>query len=196
MKENALAALLVILCGLTDGFGQSSFELANKHTPLVDAPVFDSGGVALAGTNYFAELWGGATPSSLAPLTVIEQGNSREVVPFLGEGYFIPARDAGSLCVVSVAPRGWAWLRVRAWDARLGGTYETVAALRMGGCGESSLFYAQGNNPLAVPPDIPAPLLGLQSFSLAPIIPEPATWALLALCGTAVWWTRRRQAGG
>lgn len=121
---------------------------------------------------------------------VIFEGNRREIVPFLTAGYF--ASGSGSLSVISVPPAGWAWLQVRAWDARLGITYEEVAGLGIGGYGESPLFYQQGGNPfdlLGTPPR----LIGLQSFSLRPVVPEPSTWALLALGGTSLWWAWRRR---
>ena len=158
--------------------GQSWFELANKHSPSVDAPVFDAVGVALAGTNYLAELWGAATADSLTPLLVIDQGNRRMIVPFVSNGYFLPT--AGRLCVLSVPPGGQAWLEVRAWDARLGGTYEEVARLGIGGYGESNIIRALAGNPDGGVPTLPGSLIGLQSFSLRPI-PEPSPTLLFLL---------------
>lgn len=58
---------------------------------------------------------------------------------------------------------------------------------------ESPLFYAQGTDPYSEPPRLPAPLIGLESFSLLPIIPEPSASALLALGGAVLWWSRRRS---
>jgi PEP-CTERM motif len=173
-----LGAALTLSASLV--FGQASFELANNHPPLVDAPVFDAQGIPLAGTNYLAELWGAASPESLTPLVVVDEGNAREIVAFIDRGYFFSPESR--LCVAEVAPRGWAWLQVRAWDARLGATYEQVAALGIGGYGESPLFYAQGHEPFREPPEPGAPLIGLQSFSLRPI-PEPSTWGLLVVGG-------------
>ena len=88
---------------------------------------------------------------------------------------------------------GYAWLQVRAWDARLGGTYEEVMGLGIGGYGESPLFYARGNSPFADPPIPPAPLIGLQSFSLRPVVPEPGTWMLLTLGGLGLVTATRRK---
>lgn len=111
--------------------------------------------------------------------------------PFLtGEyaGYII----ATTVQINTVPPRGWAWLQVRAWDARLGATYEDVEALDVGGYGESRLFYAQGGSQLGLP-TLPGPLIGLQSFSVRAVVPEPTTWALLALGGGCLWWAARRR---
>ena len=84
-------------------------------------------------------------------------------------------------------------MQVRAWDARLGPTYEQVAALGLGGYGESPTFFAQGSNPFADPPQPPAPLIGLQSFRLRPIIPEPTSWVLLTLVGMTLLWAKKRR---
>lgn len=191
--SSTLAVGLLILLAACTVLGQSKFELANHHTPVVDAPIFDAFGVALAGANYSAELWGGADSNSLSPLVLIDRGNSREIVPFLDRGYFIPTSTSDNLCVTSVGAGDFAWLQVRAWDARLGSTYEQVAALDSGGYGESLLFYADGGNPFLVPPEIPGPLIGLQSFSLRAVVPEPSVWALFALGGSALSWAVRAQ---
>jgi len=174
-------------------FGQSKFELANHHGTVVDAPVFDSQGVPLAGPTYRAELWGAANPTTLSPLVLIDRGNSREIVPFVAPGYFIPTSSSDNLCVLSVLPAAFAWLQVRAWDARLGATFEDAAARGLGGYGESALFYARGTDPFAIPPELPGPLIGLQSFSLLPEVPEPSTWTLLVSGLGLLWFTQRRR---
>jgi hypothetical protein len=174
---------------------QSSFEFKNRNTLRgVDAPVFDAQGIPLAGTNYSAELWGGTTVDSLQPALNIDQGNQRLIIPFwnVPPGYF--SSSVGFLSIVTVPPNGWAWLQVRAWDARLGSTYEAVAALGSGGYGESPLFYAQGADPLREPPEPAAPLIGLQSFSLRAVVPEPSSWLLLTLATGALWWVKRGRA--
>jgi hypothetical protein len=193
MKLN-VTTLLIAWCQLfvVAIFGQSTFELKNYHPPVVNAPVFDAQGVPLAGSNYLAELWGAATTDSLAPLQVFDQGGRRLIAPFLSNGYFL---SGISVSVPTVRPFGWAWLQVRAWDSRLGSTYEEVAALGIGGYGESPLFYAQGNSPYADPPMDPALLIGLQSFSLRPV-PEPSTLGLLSLGGMVLCFAwQRRKAG-
>lgn len=177
----------------TTALGQGHFLFRNLDSggPVpVDAPVFDAQGAPLAGANYSAELWGAATPDSLTPLVLLDQGNQRLIKPFATRGYVNPI-DGGFLVVATVPPSGWAWLQMRAWDARLGTTYDEVAARGLGGYGESPLFYAQGGNPFDQFPE-PGHLIGLQSFSLREVVPEPgATWLLLL--GLPLLWMRARK---
>lgn len=198
MKAAAIIGLatanLLVPCSIA--LGQSSFEIYNHRVASgIDAPVFDAFGVRLEGADYSAELWGGAAADSLTPV-LSYNARERVIIPFLtgGEaGYVRHLGDPnrGDPSVFSVPPSGWAWLQLRAWDARLGTTYEEVAAQGIGGYGESSLFYAQGGNPVVILPDPPGRLIGLESFSLRPIVPEPSAWALLALGGTALWLAAR-----
>ena len=186
----SLALNIVLICA---ALGQSSFSLRNYDPPYVNAPVFDSQGVALEGLNYMAELWGSATPDSLTPVLTFAS-RQRVFVPFDsggGAGYFSDpeGRSFGDqLTVLGVPPyTGLAWLEVRAWDSRLGATYEEVAARSQGGFGESPLFSAHGSYPLALL-GIPAPLDGLQSFNLRPEVPEPsAVWLLLLGLPLLLW---------
>jgi hypothetical protein len=172
---------------------QSTFRFENLNSAAgIDAPVFDAKGARLAGPNYAAELWGGATSNSLSP-TVSFFSGQRVILPFetgLAAGYFT---STSSMAVWAVSGGGFAWVQVRAWDARLGANYEDVLALGIGGYGESAQLYIRGSNPLGVPPTASAPLTGLQSFSLLPVVPEPSTWGFLALGGAALWWAVRRQ---
>jgi hypothetical protein len=93
---------------------QSSFQLDNQS---VNVPVFDAQGASLAGTNYLAELWGGATPGSLTPALTFGS-RQRIIVPFQsGElaGFFIDpgGRTFGDeLTVLSVPTGDLAWLEV------------------------------------------------------------------------------------
>jgi hypothetical protein len=175
---------------------QSTFRFENVNSAAgIDAPVFDAEGARLAGPNYAAELWGGVTSNSLSP-TVSFFSGQRVILPFetgLAAGYFT---TTSSMAVWAVSGGGFAWVQVRAWDARLGATYEEVLALGIGGYGESAQLNIRGGNPLGVPPTVSAALTGLQSFSLLPVVPEPSTWALLALGGAGGWFVAGRKQKG
>ena len=185
----AATLLLVLSCPV---FAQSSFLLQNLYTVYgINAPVFDGQGAPLAGPSYRAELWGAATPDSLAPALDISRGSTRLLVPFASGGYFFST--SSFLSVPTVLPGGYAWLQVRAWDARLGATYEAAVTAGLGGYGESPLFYAKGGDPVSPTPTLGAPLIGLQSFTLLPEVPEPSTWALLVCGAFGVWLAARGQ---
>jgi len=173
-----------------DAWGQASFAFRNYHPAGVDAPVFDANGNRLFGDNYVAVLYGGPSANNLELARIRHLGPSMEPVPFgwvvNGQnGYFT---EAGGVLIESVPGVGIAWLQVRAWDLRVGHTYDEVASLGLGGYGESLLFQATGGDPASLIP--PQPLLGLQSFSL---VPEPSTWALLTLGAGFLCWRWRRK---
>jgi hypothetical protein len=198
MKTNLIHCWLVANCFACAALGQSSFSLRNADAG-VNAPIFDSRSVPLAGTDYLVELWGGTTTDSLTP-TLAYWSRQRVIIPFLTgpeAGYFVDAYagrgSTDDLCVFAVPPQGWAWLQVRAWAAHLGGTYEQASSLGRGGYGESPLFYAQGSAPGSTLGNPPASLIGLQSFSLLPEIPEPSSWAMFAIGGVVLWWKAKPQ---
>jgi len=183
-----LIPLFLLLLSQQTAPAQSSFVFDNRN--LINAPVFDSQGNGLSGADYLAELYGSANADSLVPTLTVE--SLRAILPFrtgTNAGYI-----AGSpiMLVTDTLPGAAAWLQVRAWDSRLGATFESVASLGIGGYGESPLFYADGGNPLS-PSGIPEPLIGLESFNLRPIIPEPSTSALLALGSVVIWMVRQRR---
>ncbi|MCL4179159.1 MAG: PEP-CTERM sorting domain-containing protein [Verrucomicrobia bacterium] len=136
----------------------------------MDAPVYDWTGALLFGADWRAELYGGATADSLTP-TIGWHSLTRELAGFVGPGYF---RGDDYVYVAEVRPGGSAWLQVKVWNVQLGATYEEAVAAALGGYGQSGLFYAQ-SDPTMI---FPAQLVGLQSFSVLQVIPEPSTWAL------------------
>ena len=109
-------------------------------------------------------------------------------------GYFnYSGFQAGYVAIPTVSCGGIAWLQVRAWDAGLGATYEEVVNLGLGGYGESNLFQKRGGiacGPTVSPPE---PLIGLQSFALREVIPEPGSTLLLLLGLPVLLFFRRRR---
>ena len=196
MKLKCLACtvgLSILL--ISSGTAQSTFKFQNLVAlGGINAPVFDANGNRLMGTNYAAELWGGISSESLSPMLDLDS-HQRVILPFstgLAAGYFF---STASMTLFEAPGNSFAWAQVRAWDARLGGTYEGVAALGQGGYGVSPLVFARGGDPNGANPSPPGYLTGLQSFSLLPVVPEPAAWVLLALGGTALWAFRRAPRG-
>ena len=193
MKAANYGALLLSIFIARSTFSQSTFGFFN-YVPSVglDAPVFDSDGNRLFGTDYLAILYGGPTPGSLEPAMV---GNGPMAPhPFTRivnneAGYF---GQGGFVSIDNVECGAFAWLQVRAWDARLGATYDDVAALGLGGYGESALFYTYGGEGCSATGRNSQPLRGLESFSLRPI-PEPSTWVMLALGGGLLFLRCRRK---
>ncbi len=185
--------ILILVTNVTgSAMAQATFTFANIFTGMgLDAPVFDAQGSRLSGNDYLAVLYGGPTMTSLSLANV---GNS--VMPPVGFTYVPPSGQAGyfflggGVEIDSVPCGGTPWLQVRAWDARLGSSYEAVEALGEGGYGESNIFQKQGGDP-CVNPMPNQPLLGLQSFSLRAEVPEPSTW-LLFLLGIPVILFRKR----
>ena len=90
---SAYRALLTAFASLllaSSALGQATFELRNHNTSqFINAPVFDAQGVALEGTNYLAELYGGQDPVKLTP-AVDQVHGARLVEPFRVQGYFTP----------------------------------------------------------------------------------------------------------
>ena len=193
MKTHAALILITAICQLTrPALAQSTFAFRNflGFGSSVDAPVFDAAGNRLSGTNYVALLYGGQTMNSLAPAINFGSGTVMPVPLTLvvaGLGGYL---DGGTVQVDTLPCGGLAWLQVRAWDARLGATYGDVVKLGLGGYGESNLFQDPGGNP-CYPITPPGFLLGLQSFSLLPEVPEPGSLSLLVFGSAALLFLRR-----
>ena len=190
MKPNPIVLTFISVLTCINVMGQSTFVLQNIYPILgIDAPVFDAKGNRLAGTDYAVELWGGSSGDSLTPALDLNT-RQREFQNFLtgiAAGYFT---STAATTVFAASGGDFAWVQVRAWDTRLGATWEEVAAIGMGGYGESGLLYIRGGNPTGLP-TLPAYLIGLQSFSLR-AVPEPAVWQLGVMGFSALLFLRRK----
>ena len=176
-------------------FVPANFIFANRAGDLftgerVNAPVFDWTGNLLNGSEWRFELYGGRSPDDLAQAQDWGALGQRAVISLSHPGYF---RDTRSQLVVDAIRNEYpaAWLQVRAWNVELGDSYEAVASLGIGGYGESRVFKACGGLYIATIGDIPRPLLGLESFSVRQIVPEPNAWVLMAMGGVGLWWAGR-----
>jgi hypothetical protein len=185
--------MFVMLSVQSSSFARATYGFFNYVASVgLDAPVFDTAGNRLSGSDYLALLYGGPTADDLHVARDSSISVPMEPVAFTyhpnGQtGYF---GDPGYVQIDTVPCNGFAWLQVRVWDARRGNTYDEVASLGMGGYGESSLFYARGGDGCSGSGISPRPLIGLQSFSLHPV-PEPSTWALLGVGAGFLFWRWR-----
>jgi hypothetical protein len=178
-KLMVLVATLAV--GLT-AYGQGSILFNNVGTG-VNAPVRDMNDALIpAGTGFTVELLAGAATGALSPVS----GTTTFVAPgtFLGSQRILDG----------LAPGSFPFFQVRVWENQ-GGTITSYAAAQAAGAqwGASSEFQLSNatglGNPTGVPPT-PAPaLVGMTGFSL---VPEPSTYALLAL-GAAALFLRRRK---
>jgi hypothetical protein len=163
--KTIFALLTVLLTATLVTSAQGLINFAN-NPPVPDAPVFDVDGTTrLEGPRYRAQLWAGPSEESLSPVGVW--------TPFLtgeGAGYFV----GGVRTIVTVPLGTIATVQVVAWDTFSGATYEE-AAIR----GRSPVFTVLPGDPFI---GNPAPLVGLQSFSL---IPEPSS-GLLFCAGAGI----------
>lgn len=189
-----LRVAAVVMISTTRGaWAQASFKVQNVG-PGLYAPVRDWTGLLLKGEQWRAEVYGGATPTSLSPL-VSYYSHDRAIVPFYAAGFFRETGSADYPSVDGVPPAGWVWLQVKVWDIQLGDTYEVASAQGMGGYGESDVFFAKGGDPRGPIPGPMPYLVGLQSFSVLQETPEPSAAALLAFGGLGLWAWRRRARG-
>jgi hypothetical protein len=180
-----LIALVATLAVGATAFGQGSILFNNVGTG-VNSPVRDQNGVVIpAGVGFTVELFAGATADSLSAVT----GTTTFVAP----GTFLGSQRV----LTGLAPGSYPFFEVRVWENQ-GGTFTSYEAARDGLAqfGSSNPFQLAGTttglgNPTGVPPS-PAPaLVGMPSFNLT-VIPEPSTYALLAL-GAAALFLRRRK---
>jgi hypothetical protein len=118
--------------------------------------VYDIDGVTRlpVGGAYLAQLYGGPDDISLAPVG--------------GASAFIsPGRFSGGLrTITTVPPGGLASVQVRVWESAYGPTYEQ-SLLNGGKTGTSSILRITTGGG-GTPPQVPAFLVGLTSFSLLP----------------------------
>ncbi|MCC7374817.1 MAG: hypothetical protein IT581_09185 [Verrucomicrobiales bacterium] len=139
----------------------------NTDTPLVDG-------------RYLAQLYASVPGGTLAPVG--------KPVPFRSDakrGYIV---DGGAVEIPGVLPGKPAQIKVVAWHINLGLEYQEAVAKGQGEIGQSAAITVT----TGTGKESPAPLVGLQGFNIAPIVPEPGV-AVLALLGAAVMFGKKRR---
>lgn len=185
---NKFAYLVVASALAVSAFGQGQIDLNNRGLALVN----DASGKPLTGTTFVAQVWYGASASTLT--------SSFAPSPFRAStttypGTWNPAAVGGPGALGTLtgfAPGSTVTLQVRVWDSAVAGVGAAQALSKTAGTGLSETFtYAIPADPLA----IPGGMGGLKSFNLAAggsVVPEPTTIALGAL-GAAALLLRRRK---
>jgi hypothetical protein len=159
----SLGARLVVTDTIAGGgqirFANQSFD---SYGTNVDAPVFDIDGTThLNGSNYVAQLYAGSSLGLLRPA-----GQPSAFKGGFGAGYFFPQL----VTLPTVPPGSNAIVQVRAWDARMGSSYEEARATGAR-FGKSGLLTVMAGGGLMLPTDLD----GLQSFSLQAGMPQFAS---------------------
>ncbi len=179
-------ALIAIVRAVAQAQITRTFDFTNRGDGLTTkAPIYDSEGNLLAGTGYLAQLYVGQDQDSLQPLLPVKS--------------FLTGALAGYLLPSSIEAEGLGGstdlfaFQIRAWDASLGSTYAEALAQGRGGVGESNIAMEAAGISRGGPPLLPGPVIGLQSFSLSPLVPEPSTYALFGVGAVALWWQCRRS---
>jgi hypothetical protein len=182
MKKLLAGIACLALC--VGAYAQGTVNFANTATPTGvagGAPVFDVDGTTrLEGTAYLGQIYGGLTAESLAPY-----GDPLGFRTGVGAGFFLATTTP--VPIATVAPGEAATIVIKVWEAA-GGTSFEVAQGAGFKFGESAPISVTTGG-VGSPPSLPGNLVGLTSFSL---VPEPSTYALLAL-GAAALFLRRRK---
>jgi len=176
-----LAALVVA----ASSFAQGTVTFHNK-IGSVDARVSYAAGVGgYADSTVVAQLYAAAPGGTLAPVGGTIPFRS---TPAAGAGYLNTTGVDTTRNIPGVAEGGSAQVKVVAWVASLGSSYEAVKALNQGGVGESGVITVATGGGI----QLPGQLVGLQGFTVSPVVPEPSI-AALGLLGAGLLLIRRKK---
>jgi len=186
MKKLLTASAITCLLAVS-AFAQGTVDFRNRIAGTLDVPVFDVGGTTkLAGANFTVNLWYSATLAGT--YTMLDPLGAGAMRTGAGAGYWTYGADFART-IPGIAPGATAYIQVRVWDSTSGATYD--AAVTAGGkVGQSTAFSVVLGN-VGSPPSVPAYMLGFTGLTMTQV-PEPATFALLAL-GAGALLIRRRK---
>ncbi len=176
--KKLIAVLGMVAVGLST-YGQGSI-LFNNVGPGLAAPVTQFDGTLVpAGTGFTVELLAGADANSLAAVS--------GTTTFIAPGSFI----GGERVLPGLVPGSKPFFQVQVWE-NLGGTVTVYGDAAGAGAqfGQSAVFQLGGTAVLGNPTsDPPVPALALIGMTR---LPEPGTYALLALGAGALFLRRRK----
>jgi len=183
MKKLLLVAACTVASLAALAQGTVNFNNSPGSVGGTGAPIFaDDGVTKLAGTGFMAILYAGPDAGSLTAI-----GSAVAFRTGAGAGFLTTADPART--IATVAPGAVAQIQVRAWENTSGTITSWDLAVAGGVKTGMSTIFAVTTGGAGSPPSLPANLVGLTSFNL---VPEPATYALLAL-GAGALLIRRRK---
>jgi hypothetical protein len=187
MKKAALVALAITAVTVsTLAQGTIDFNTRNLANG-VDAKVFMADGTTgLGGSGWTAQLFSGPAGAAAADLVAIP-GTADFRTSAAGAGYINPIGTV----VAAQAGGSAAAVQLRVWDNAGGTVTSWDNAVGVVTAGSSDIITITLGDPSAQPPTPAAALAGLASFSVV-VIPEPSTFALLALGAGALFFRRRK----
>lgn len=167
------------------GGGVVTFQ---HYNPEVPRPIYDADGLTLlAGSNYVAQLYAGATPLVLRPVGSLRPFQTGALAGFFANSTSTMVR------LPDVPPGATAYVQTRAWDFTAGMSYEDARA-RGGKFGSVGVYALAAGNPLsAIRPKVP-----MFTFSLNAGLPIFSTGKLQVndrLPGHAIEWKLTGAAG-
>ncbi|HVV74370.1 MAG TPA: hypothetical protein VHI52_23260 [Verrucomicrobiae bacterium] len=167
MKKRSLAMLA--LAWAVSSPGQGTVMLSNLGTG-VNAPVYLGDGITRPSTGYTVELLAGPSLSEM---------RSVSTTGFLvgGPGYF----NGGAVTISNVAPGATAFCVVQVWLNQYGDYTNACKSGTGNSCGNCLPFKVVLGG-FGMPPSSPAPMTGLNAFSLTPL--PAATTSRLQLSGS------------
>lgn len=165
---------------VTAAVAQGTLDFRNYNPSQgLDVPFCDPRTGERLGTAWYAQLYAGPMPDSLAPVGVAVLYRDS---PATGAGTGYAA--GGKVSVPTVAEGAQAYVQWHAWEVAGGDSFEAAqAAGKAFGVAPVIVVTTGGDN--LSPPVVPAPLTGLQAWTC---IPEPApAWLLLVGGGWFCW---------
>ena len=156
-------------------------DLANG----IDARIFLPGGTA-AGSSIVVQLWGSAPGGSLAAI-----GAAVPLRDGAGAGYINSTGQDLTRAISGVAAGAAAQVQIRAWSIADGATYAAASLVNGALIGSSAILNLSSTGGAGSPPSLPAPLIGLQGFTMT-VVPEPSVIALAVIGAGALLLRRKR----
>jgi hypothetical protein len=180
MKKVLALVSMLALAGSAIGQGTINFYNAGAEVTTAAGD--------LAGSSYWGQIFGGPENSTADSLTPM--GTPVNFLDNAGVGTGIIF--AGEVTITGIPAGGAAAVQLRAWSAASGSSWDEAIANPAGEIGSSNVNASHPTgDPTASPPGTPVNLAGINPFQLQ-AVPEPSTWALLAL-GVGALALRRRK---